>query len=300
MKAEDTHVHPTAHLAHHKPTVGENVSAVVQSVKSANVWVFRIIGIIVVAAIVGVVWYVVDRENTKTASEEWRNFLLGKGDGSSRFIKLEEARKQLGPDGIGKLQSPKQAEREKGLESIEKAREELVKLADDFKDDPSMKAACFLEAADAELTLVGYYKKGSTTDTRGTVKAAAEFYRKAASAIGDDTDAGKKFKERAAQLENDPKAVQEASTRLSAQYASAPNFGGEEGPRGPEGPLGPLGPFHPPIKPEEGPKAPEKPLDPPIVAPPTITPPTTPAPVPPPVVPPPITPPPPSPDPTKK
>ncbi len=302
MKAEDKHVHPTSHLAHHTPSVAENVSAVVHRVQSANVWVFRILGIVVVVAIIGLVWWLVARENTKAASEEWKNFLLGKGDGSSKYIKLEEARKQLGPDGIGQLQSRKPEMRDKGLENVEKARNDLAKLADEFKDDPSMKAACYLEAADAELTLVGYLKKGSTTDTRGTVSAAVELYRKAAAAIGANTDAGKTIEARAVQLESDPKAVKEASNKLSVQYAFAPNFGGEDGPKAPVGPLGPFSPFTPPVKPEEGPKAPEKPLELPVVAPPPIVPPTTPVPVPPPVVPPAVPPktPPPTPDPNKK
>jgi len=295
MKADEKQAHPTT------TAVAEGVSQAVQRVKSANVWYFRIGGVVLVAVVVGVVWWMVGRESKKTSSEEWRGFLLGTG--SSKYIRLEESRKRLGQNGIGQLQSRVPEERDKGLESIEQAREELERLADEFKDDKSLKAACYLEAADAELTLVGYFKKGSTTDTRGTVAAAAELYRKAAKAIGESTEVGEKLKARADQLESDPKAVKEASTKLSTQFAFAPSFGGGDGPKAPFGPLGPIGTPTPPK--EEGPKPPDAPLTPPIVAPPTVTPPTTTPPAPPPVVPPtvvppPVTPPAPTPDPNKK
>lgn len=186
-------------------------------------------------------------------------------------------------EALRKLNGEKLADRLAGADELEKVRDELAKAADWFLKDRTMKAAAFLDAAEAELALVGVPKKDAKPldaddqKSRGQVAEYAKLLRSAADAIGPTTEAGKGF---TAKVEKyaDKDAVADLYKRLSTFHASFNNpdptarptdptdptdpFGGEPG--GPKRPTTlPDGPTDKPLDPGEAPKPPTKPLDPP-------------------------------------
>jgi hypothetical protein len=306
MKAEERKRREENELAH-------GVTALMERAKSGRLVNYRWLGLVVAAALVIGVWWYASFKSRQADSTVWSGladlFRSGRTNGltdfantpehqktvAGRLARVELARNQLGPEGIARLQIRNKDERNKGIENIEKAREEFVKLADEFQSDPTMRATCLMSAAEAELALVGIPKAGGSGDM-GTPGAAAEFYRKAAQAIGENTPVGEQATKKSEELEAKKDEIARVADRLNTLVAPAtavtiptPGAPNPEAPKAPEGPIG--GQKQPEGAKPEGPKAPNKPLSPPpdaaaglaggVVS--GTTPPPSPAPAPPPV-----------------
>jgi hypothetical protein len=239
---------------------------------------------VVLAVALGVgLWLYLSSENRKLGSKQWADLTLmsktnsqknleefandHKDSAAARAARLDAARIQLGQEGIGKLNVRDRELRGKAVENVEKARDELLKLADEYKGDPTMQTTCLLAAAEGELALVGIPKTADSKDYRGSVTRAADLYRKAAEAIGDKTPAAEPFKKRADELvakKDEIERLGDTLNRLVNPPAVFPAFPTPGGPT-PGGPKLPDGPITPPKPPEGvGPKAPETITPPPV------------------------------------
>lgn len=286
MKAEHRKELETNELA-------KDTRLVIERIKAGHFVSYRVLGIVLAVALVaGVWWYAVYKSRAAT-SGQWANYsglrtqpMLEQfvdstttSDPAGKVARLELARVWLGPDGIALLRARETDRKAKGVENITKARDEFVKLAEEFKGDKTLRASALLDAAESELALVGIPVGGSATDFRGTVGKAAEFYRQAAATVGDDTPLGGKLKEKASKLEADREKVIAVAKVLYNPIGPTtdPLRPGE----GVKPPTGPLVPITPPVNPAtpDAPKAPSG------VAPPA-TPPAAPATTPTPATPP--------------
>jgi hypothetical protein len=281
-------------------TLAQGASSLVDRIKTGRVGNYWIIAIVAAVVIVGGVWWYAAREGRKADAATWAAYVgVMRGPTNSEiddFVKnndkttaaqlarLEQARMRLGLEGITLMRSDESAQRAKGVENVEKAREDLLKLAEEFKKDPSLRSAILLDAAEAELALAGVpkAKDASGTERRGSVQAAAQLYRDAAKTIGEATPAGEGLVKRAEEVEKKADEIVKLGEALYRPIHT-PGFGGgtpfdpkAEGPKAPDK-LDPK-PEGPKV---EGPKLPDKPLNPiPPPTPPTTTAPTGKAPEP--------------------
>lgn len=177
--------------------------------KSGQIWRSRsfITALLVIAA-VGLAYYLL-RGRSAAENSAWRTLdntwsLTGleeyaKNHPSSlpgKVARLQAARQQLGPLGLSQLSNINPDTRGKAIAAIEAAREEFLKLADEFKDDLTLTAQAIDGAAHAELALVGIPKAGVTdpasTEYRGSVDKAIELFRRYAKVAGDGAGASAK------------------------------------------------------------------------------------------------------------
>lgn len=284
-------------------TLAQGASSLVDRVKTGRIGNYWIIATIAAVVIVGGVWYYAAREGRKADAATWAGYVgvmrgprhtdiddfIKNNDKTTaaQLARLEQARMRLGQDGIMKLRTEETSERVKAAETIEQARAELLKLANDFKKDPSLRASVLLSAAEAELTLAGIPKAidGSGTEKRGSVKVAADLYRDAAKSIGESTPAGESLMKRAAETEKKENEIVEVGEKLFKPIGGIGFSGGVQDDKKGDRPKAPDTLEPKPETPKaEGPKAPDKALTP---TPPTATPPTgkTPEPAPAPMTP---------------
>jgi len=249
----------------------------------------RLVNPYVVAVALAVVlgaglWYYLSTEGKKLTSRQWADLeqvvktnsqvnledfaKSNKDSAAARAARLDAARIQLGPEGIGKLNLRDREARGKAVENVEKARDELQKLADEYKGDPTMQATCLLAAAEGELALVGIPKGTDGRDYRGSVSKAADLYREVAKVVGDKSPVAEQYKKRADELvakKDEIERLGESLNRLVSPPAVFP-FPSTPGGPTPNAPKLPDGPIPTPKPPEgTGPAAPS-----------TVTPPTTP------------------------
>lgn len=240
---------------------------------------------VVLAAVLGIgLWWYLSSEGKKVASHQWAELVQllrtnsltnledfaksNQNTAAARAARLNAARIQLGAEGIGKLNLRDRDARAKAVDNVEKAREDLLKLADEYKGDPTMRVISLLAAAEAELALVGIPKGTDGKDSRGSVEKAAELYREAAKTVGEKTPVAEQYRKRADELVGNKDQIErvgETLNRLVSPPAvfpfptpGAPSSGG---PKLPEGPI-------PTPKPPDGAGP---------TPPPTITPPISPA-----------------------
>jgi hypothetical protein len=143
--------------------------------------------LLILVATIGSTWYILS-ERRKANSQRWMgleeaNSITSLEDISKnnpntiqdRLARLQIARNQLGVAGIDQLGSFSPEQRKKAVENIEKARESLGKLLDEFKDDPVLKAECLLGLAKAEAALVPVpAKEGQLTEFKGSIPKVVE------------------------------------------------------------------------------------------------------------------------------
>ena len=169
------------------------------------------------------------------------------------------ARGKLGPDGIAKLAARDGDQRSKAVASIEAARGELTTLADEFASDKTLKTTCLLDAAEAELALVGIAKTPGGSDFRGTVAGTVALLKQAADVIGRATPAGEAIVKRADDLEASKAQVEEVGVKLNSLLTPPPSLVPTDGlGTTPKPPVGPITVPTPPAG--EGPKAPAGPV----------------------------------------
>ena len=250
--------------------LAQGATALVGRAKSGALVPPRVLGAVLLVALLGGVWYYVATSNRTAASANWASFAdIARTGGTTsleeyakantqdvpgRLARLELARLKLGADGIGKLAVRDVEQRNKAVASVEAARTELLALADEFRGDKTMQATCLLEAADAELSLVGIPKTAGGADYRGTVGEAAGLLGRAADLLGAATPAGESLTKRAEELKANKAQVEEVGTRLNNLLTPPPSLV----PGGPKTPDG-LIPSPAPPKVGDGPQAPAGP-----------------------------------------
>jgi hypothetical protein len=231
--------------------------------------------ILAVAAIIGGWWWL-SKSSKKADSALWVNYDLAVSpDGmkaftedkstadtdAARYVRVNLQRNKI-RDGLYNLTADKLATRLKAAKSLEEARDELTRLADEFKNDRTMKAVCFLAAAEAEKGLIGVPKEGVRAmgldvkaNCRGQVERYAELKRKAAEAIGPTTEAGQKYTAEADKYTKEAGDIYNVSGILNAAFNEADP---EE--RKPDLPTPPTGLT--PSTPGDAPRTPDKLPDP--------------------------------------
>lgn len=277
---QQPHQHKKEHLETN--ALGERLARSWDQFKQGKLIGYRWMAVILlVGTAIGLTIYIL-AERKKVRSQEWLDL-----EGASSLTALEDfaknhpnttpgkmadlarARVLLGPDGISKLVAKDEAEQKKAVADVEKGRELLTRLADEFKDDPAVKAECYYGLAKAEIALIGITKDGST-QFLGSPSKAAEWLDKLAE-VADGTPWGDDAKKTAATLRS---ATAEEIQRVQQQvYKIEPGLPAGGGPVPPIG--GPLGSGFPGIPGfPGGPIAP--PSTPPTTTPKTPTPGTTP------------------------
>ncbi len=261
----DKHNPPTSHAPlvagapHHGPTegadvksVGETLSGLADRLRRAGVWNFKLLGVVVLAAVAVFVWRYLASNKASAASAEWvrlegANSIpaleeVAKGDPNGvpgHVAELHEARYRLGgPNkGIEGLQSSDPKTRKEAVEDIEKARDSFVRLADVFKADQTLHPQCLYGAAKAEEALVRIPKDGKPDEYRGTIERTIELLDQVAKAAG-KTPMGVEAQKQADLLRQNGASREytllqtELNNKLSAKPASADQF-----PLGPGGSL---------------------------------------------------------------
>lgn len=142
---------------------------------------------------------------------------------AGRVARMELARSQLGPDGIGKLNSRESKERTSGIENIERARTEFLAIADTFPDDLAMRAEALKAAASAELALVAIPKADDPNSTRGSVAEAAKIYDRLAATVGEATTVGEWAKTRSTELKANEANVNSVAQTLDRMMTPPPS-----------------------------------------------------------------------------
>ena len=210
--------------------------------------------ILLVVAGVGATVYIT-RSNRKVESAKWAELdALASVSSLKEFAEknpntvqgrvatLEVARTQLGPEGVDRFVVQDPQVRKTAADNVEQARDAFARLADEFKDDPLLRAECLFGAAKAEAALVGMSKDGSADQFRGDPKRAVELLDKAADAAP-DTDWGKGAKKLADTLRNQNTQQQVVTLQASVYTMSAPTAPSfdPKAPLGGPGGLGGLG-----------------------------------------------------------
>lgn len=241
--------------------LAKDTRLLVEGLKTGRFVNFRVLGIVLAVVLVAGVWWYAVHKSRQASSGMWTNYAGARtqpmleqfvegtkpGDTARKVARLELARTWLGPEGIALLRSRETERRTKGAENVAKARNEFVTLADEFQDDKTLRAAALLDAAEAELALVGVPASAGSSDFRGTVGRAAELYRQAAAAVGENTELAQKLVERANKLEADRDQIVDVAKVLytPAGPTTDPSRPGE----GVKAPTGPLSPIAPPTNP---------------------------------------------------
>jgi len=141
---------------------------------------------------------------------------------AARVARLQLARVWLGPDGLQKLASINSDARRTAIDSVEKARKEFEKLADEFKDDLTLKAQCLDGQAHAELALVGIPKEGTFDQYRGTVSRAVELFKEYAKLVGESTKTGEEAVKKADDLSKNEQEVLRVAQALNNRLTPPP------------------------------------------------------------------------------
>lgn len=188
MKAEHRHELETNALA-------DKLGHWYARLKSGDAAVIRWVGVVVAVVVAVVVWRMIAANRAENASGQWvalesantlseleRFAEANPNSTAAKVARLHEARVWLGPDGIDALQQRDADRRKKAVENIEKARAEMAKLADEFRDNLVLRVQCLVGVAKAEEALIGLPKAGSANDSRGSWQKAEEAYRAAAAA----------------------------------------------------------------------------------------------------------------------
>jgi len=187
MKAEDRKQQPEG------KTIATALAEAKGQLKSFSGWIVKTL--LVVALIILLIlpfqmfWGWGSRENSDRwvrldmASDAVLAELIAK-DGDTlpgQIARIYEARIDFGPNGLDLITSQTPATRKAAIASIEKARMQYLKLADELKDHPMFRYEAYLNAARAEETLIGIPKADKSSEFRGDVTLAQTLYQQAAS-----------------------------------------------------------------------------------------------------------------------
>lgn len=194
-------------------------------------------------------WWYISAERSKTASKVWLAFDEASSPAkidefvqahpntpAARWLEKGKASSMLGAEGIEVLTNDRSSpdQRQKAVESIEKARETFGKLLDQFKDDPIGKAECLNALVHAEAQLVGVpVSPTQLTEYKGQVPKLIEYLDQLSTAAAPDTSWATDSKKYADLLKKDPSEfvrIQRALT--STRGPSFPTGGDPHSPFG--------------------------------------------------------------------
>lgn len=216
------HTPPPPQGAHHGPGAGpgvsETISAFFDRLKQKGILNYRVLALLGVMLVGILVYRYVSSTRKNSSSFEWMKLELAStvdrlsqvaaSDPNRYPAKVAEvdlARYRL-TNGITLLQSSEPANHIKGSESIDKAREDFLRLADVFQADKVQRPECLWGAAKAEEALIGVPKKANSLEHMGLVSKAVEYYQKTAEAAR-DTPLGKLAKAKAEELNKNANIV---------------------------------------------------------------------------------------------
>lgn len=195
----------------------------------------RVLGYTVAVVLILGLWWYLAGSGKSAASAQWRDleqiqsktelekYAGGKASAESvRIASLQLTRIKFGPEGINRLNSRNPEVRTKAVASIEEAKAEALKLAEEFKKDPTLRAQCLDMAAKAEIALVGVPKAAGSNEFKGSVAAAIEHIKAIAETVGKDTAAGKAALERATNLENNREQIVSLGKEIETELTPPP------------------------------------------------------------------------------
>jgi hypothetical protein len=156
--------------------------------------------VLILVAAIGVTWYITS-ERSAAASRRWVEYdeansidalkeVSAKNPGTiqDKLARLQRARALLGESGIEQLNANSTELRDRGVASIEDAREMFQQLLEDFKTDPVFKPECLLALAKAEAALVAVpATPGNQTEYKGKVPKVIEYLDQLSEAAAPDT-----------------------------------------------------------------------------------------------------------------
>jgi hypothetical protein len=184
-----------------------------ENIRSGRLFTTRAFGVLLAVVLaVGVIYYVV-RSGKSDKSRVWAEFANATNakalkdfadqnpkSPAAKAARLQDARIVLGPEGLDRLNTKEKGQRAQAIANVEKGRDEMAKLADEFTDDLTLRVQCLRAAGEAELSLVGIPSATSPSQFRGTVEKAVEYFNKAAETAGPTTPAGEADKKKADDL----------------------------------------------------------------------------------------------------
>ena len=218
---------------HEKDLQRNELAASVQNLweqtKSGKILSPRVWGVLIgVVLILGLWWYFATSSKS-AASAQWTKLeqITSKAEledyanknattVSGKIARLQLARIKIAGDGLSKLNRRDGDERSKAITAVEEAKDELVKLAGEFKNDPTLRAQCLDLAAKGELALVGIPKAKDSTEFKGSVELAVAHLKTLADTVGKETAAGKTALEQAADLEKNREQVLDLGKELQS------------------------------------------------------------------------------------
>ncbi len=182
------------------------------NLKKGNLGNPKIIGIVLAVALVGFAWWFLSHWTQKNDSRLWLNFENAATEqGAKTFLEEPSQVKTVAAQivkknelltrrngAMRKLTAEKLADRQGAAKTLEECRDELAKIAEETKNDRSMKSEIYFEAARTELALIGVPKANVVSmgldikgNGRGQVSTYLDLLVKSADAIGPEVDPAK-------------------------------------------------------------------------------------------------------------
>ncbi len=214
------------------------------NIKSGNFGNRLVLLILIGAAAIIGAWWFLARSSKAADSATWHTFEQARSQQvmqsfvdqpnlanttAAKIIKLNMARDKA-TAAINQLSANTLVQRTKALTELTEARTEIETIVEEFKNDPSIKAAGLLSAAKAELAMIGIPNDRTkqlelmTTPesfSTGKVTKYVALLKKAADVIGKDSTAGKKYLAQAETAEKNPSKLYTAAIDLYSSFYQA-------------------------------------------------------------------------------
>jgi hypothetical protein len=181
-------------------------------------------------------WVALDKAGDEQSLDD---FIKANPDNyAGRVARLHRARTKLGPKGIDA--AGQAASRPAAIQSIEASKEDFLKLADEFKDDPAFRAQCYVGLAKAESALLGLEEFGA----KGSIDKLIEYLDKLGE-IDEKTPWCVQARELSAALKDKSRPTRDELVRVQKEIYKMPSFSpGDAGASPfPGGGIGPSGPI---------------------------------------------------------
>ena len=246
MSTEPKPDHKEVHIKEQLETsaLGHSLVSTWEKFKQGKLISYKMMGVILLAATaIGVTAYIIS-EQRRGKSQLWveleganslsalEEFAKAHPDTpAGRVAEMSRARVLMGPEGIDRLPTARdEGERKRAIENIDKARELMEKLIEQFKDDPVLKLECLMGMAKSEATLIGITKEG-TTEIKGSPDKMIEWLDKIGE-LADGTPWGDEAKKLSAALKSGPKRDELIHVQRSLLMQGLPGGGGPVAPAG--------------------------------------------------------------------